>query len=218
LYDPKTGTFRPTGTTLTGFPSPAAVLLPTGRVLVVAQDGTSDALLYDPAAGTFSPTGSSSFARIGVSIALLKSGQVLVAGGQLLDASGVLKAAELYNPTTGKFTQTGSMKTGRDWFTATTLQDGRVLVVGGDDRSGNEKIFGSAEIYDPQTHTFTPTGSLASPRYGATATLLGNGKAGRIPPIRSAGNVAWRNEVAGRSIGTDHRPTVLGSVDEGYRF
>jgi hypothetical protein len=91
----------------------------------------------------------------------------------------LVRAAELYDPSSGKFTQTGSMKTGRMCFTATTLQDGRVLVAGGDDGgacTAYDNIFSSAEIYDPQTRKFTPTGSMTSPRLGATATLLDNGK------------------------------------------
>jgi hypothetical protein len=71
------------------------------------------------------------------------------------------------------------MKTGRECFTATTLPSGKVLVAGGDDGSGcntSENVFASAEIYDPQTRKFTPTGSMTTPRQVATATLLGNGK------------------------------------------
>jgi hypothetical protein len=34
----------------------------------------------------------------------------------------------------------------------------------------------SAEIFDPATNTFNPTGSLNNPRYGHTATLLPDGR------------------------------------------
>jgi len=42
--------------------------------------------------------------------------------------------------------------------TATTLADGRVLLAGG--TTGDTFASTAAEIFDPQTDTFTPTGSL----------------------------------------------------------
>jgi large repetitive protein len=175
IYDPRIGTFSPTGAPIVQDIRPLAVMLASDLVFVL---NSRDAELFDAASGKFSATGSSAFDRDGGSMALLENGQVLIAGGLVLRAPGVLKAAELYDPATGKFTPTGSMKTGRECFTATTLQDGRVLVAGGDDGSGCsgwDNVFSSAEIYDPQTHKFTPTGSLTTARSGATATLLNNG-------------------------------------------
>jgi hypothetical protein len=54
------------------------------------------------------------------------------------------------------------------------LPDGKVLAAGG--RSGPQTgVLGSAEIFDPATGIWTPTGSLLTAREGATATLLANG-------------------------------------------
>ena len=61
--------------------------------------------------------------------------------------------------------------------TATLLRDGRVLVAGGFDVNGDPpNAYSSAELYDPGSGTFSPTGSLWVPRAGHTATLLPNGE------------------------------------------
>jgi WD40 repeat protein len=57
----------------------------------------------------------------------------------------------------------------RSGHTATLLQDGRVLIVGGADDA-------TAELYDPATGKFSPTGSMAAARSGFTTTLLKNGQ------------------------------------------
>jgi galactose oxidase-like protein len=69
------------------------------------------------------------------------------------------------------FSKTGAMKIKVDGFggdTATLLADGRVLVV--------HPCESAAELYDPATGTFGPTGSLVATRAGQTATLLQDGR------------------------------------------
>jgi hypothetical protein len=79
-------------------------------------------------------------------------------------------------------TPTGSMTTERAYQTATLLADGRILIAGGygSVQHGNLILQGvavaSAELYDPMTGTFSPTGSMSVPREGHTATLLADGR------------------------------------------
>jgi hypothetical protein len=100
---------------------------------------------------------------------LLSDGRVLIAGGS--DASGIVSwSAELYYPDAGTFRPAGpSMSTGRSNHTATLLSDGRVFIAGG---SGDA----SAELYDPKTGTFSPTGSMTADRAWHAATLLSDGR------------------------------------------
>ena len=65
------------------------------------------------------------------------------------------------------------MSTNRSGHTATLLPSGKVLVAGGSDWNNS---FSSAELYDPATELWTPTGSLNATNGYVTATLLANGK------------------------------------------
>jgi hypothetical protein len=70
------------------------------------------------------------------------------------------------------FQNINAMKAARSFHTATLLNDGRVLVVGG---KTLKDVTASAEIFDPQTGTWTNVGSLKFPRMNHAATLLDNG-------------------------------------------
>ena len=130
--------------------------------------------------GVFVPTGSMAVARERHTATLLGNGKVLIAGG-FHDRSGSpeqLASAELYDPAAGIFVATGSMTVARLSPTATLLGNGKVLIAGGDYfdfSTSTDTIFASADLYDPATGTFTPTGSMTVARSGHTATLLGNG-------------------------------------------
>jgi Abnormal spindle-like microcephaly-assoc'd, ASPM-SPD-2-Hydin/Galactose oxidase, central domain/Kelch motif len=76
----------------------------------------------------------------------------------------------------GTFVPTGSMNTTRYGHTTTLLNNGTVLVAGGCNDSLGGCPLASAELYDPATGTFTPTGNMISDRVNYTATLLNNGE------------------------------------------
>jgi hypothetical protein len=79
--------------------------------------------------------------------------------------------------TTAQFSLTGSMTVGRDGPTATRLKNGRILVAGGKARTGSvSSRTAAAELYDPTTGKFSPTGSMTDARWGHTATLLNDGR------------------------------------------
>jgi hypothetical protein len=56
---------------------------------------------------------------------------------------------------------------------AALLSDGRVLVVGG---SISVAPIAAAELYDPATASFSPTGSMSVGRSGPIATRLADGR------------------------------------------
>ena len=67
------------------------------------------------------------------------------------------------------------MTSDRKNHTATILADGRVLITGGTSGVSATPV-SSAEIFDPQTGSFTATASMTTGRVYHTATLLANGK------------------------------------------
>lgn len=202
LFDPVTGTFSMTGSmTRPRGIGASAVLLRDGRVLVVgggAEVGDS-AELFDPDTGTFTPTGSMTQARGGfLSATLLDDGRVLVAGGLILHptepttiAPEPAATAEIYDPATGRFTAVGSMAAPRYMHSASILTDGTVLVAGGSHErppEGGVPPTTDAEIFDPSTGTFHPTGSL---------------RLGRLMPA---------------TVAVDDRVLVLGSFDPAGQY
>jgi hypothetical protein len=77
----------------------------------------------------------------------------------------------------GTFTATGSMNTSRARHTATLLPTSKVLIAGGTSAGLlNDEPVSSAELYDPSTGAFTPTGNMITARAGHAAVLLANGK------------------------------------------
>ena len=150
LFDPKRGTFSPTGPMKGWGNENTATLLMDGRVLFVGNaenDGTlADAEVYDPAAGTFTSIGKALAPHEFAAGVRLADGTVLITGGQLPGGNGNV-GSDLYSEATGAFASTDNMTTGRHSHTATLLSDGTVLIVGGYTTWPTPTA--SAEIYDP---------------------------------------------------------------------
>src|SRR5215475_9827230 len=128
---------------------------------------------------TITPTGNLNTPRAGHTATLLANGNILIAGGSAT-LPGFPASTELYNPASGTFTPAGNMTISRSLHTATLLSDGKVLLAGGQvsfgDGAWGATGQATAELYDPATGAFTPTGSMTAARASHTATLLNNGK------------------------------------------
>ena len=172
LYDPGSGTWSAAGNTATPLQArTAAALLRDGKVLVANSDG---AQVFDPEtrAWTVAERGwSGVLTGFGATATLLLDGRVLVAG---------VHGAQLYDPINETWTNTGAMTEPLLWYSATLLPDGKVLAAGeGLDDHNNESDFSySAQLYDPETGTWTSVADLHHLyRTGAfSATLLDDGR------------------------------------------
>jgi len=130
---------------------------------------------FAQAPGTWTRTGSLSSARFAFTAVLLKDGGVLVAGGFDASLTSVLSSAEIYDPVSRKWKLTGSMSTARAYYAASLLPDGRVLVAGGCTNTTCYAATPTAEIFDPATGVWQPTGSMSTDRRSFSADLLQNG-------------------------------------------
>jgi len=195
IYDPESGKFSKMPDLPTGYGS--IVPLANGKILGVVPSGADLADLATGRVTHVSYTTGSMFNRMEYTARLLKNGKVLVVASP---------SAELYDPEKNAFAETGKLSLDRQGYSVTLLKNGKVLVAGGfsnyDASQHSVDHLRSAELYDPATGRFSPTGELVTPRSGHLAFLLPNGKvmvlAGEGPGGRSETSVELYDPATGR--------------------
>ena len=117
---------------------------------------------------------------------LLADGRVFLAGGYSMvenERAQLLSSSAIYNPATAASQPAADMGTQRKLATAVRLGDGKVLITGGYHQLGGFGLgatpapaLNTAEIFDPSTNSFHPTGQMMRGRASHSAILLDNGK------------------------------------------
>lgn len=162
------------------------VNLPNGKVLFSTEEGGVDGLLlFDPRSGELHEVGSPAMAVNGTPLlSNLGNGRILVThldyGNRIASRSN----AFMFEADSDQTMVLPYMRQDRAQHEATTLADGRVLISGGSDSEP------SAELFDPQKASFTPTGEMVAPRCLHVATRMNDGRVlivGGVPSVTSAG-------------------------------
>jgi hypothetical protein len=197
LWDPATGKFRPAG--LTTFPrngSLSTALLANGRVLIIGGVDCDRGVgvgfearaacmrqrllteVWNPATESVTVSGSLDEEHDWGAATLLADGRVFVLGGGQLPTIG----SEVWDPATEAWTRGGAPTDARlGGQSHTLLPDGGVLVVGGQTgklNSGEDfpPPLRGADLWDPATASFLPSGAMQLGRERHTATLLADAR------------------------------------------
>jgi hypothetical protein len=171
----------------------------------------------------FTRAGNLAAARLANTATTLGNGRVLVVGGgwgpDLIDGFFVVSEAEIFDPPTAAFTSAGT--SARDSHTATLLRSGQVLLAGGESSPCPPcNTTATAELYDPSSGRFQPTGSMSVERESHTATLLKDGRVLIAGGVRTSdGGFHWETlqtaEVFDPATGTF---SATGSMNEARLF
>ena len=169
-----------------------ATLLPDGRVLVVGGSGRAilqeddedkafrgikdlfSSEIYEPNTNEWIETSEMSYKRSRAQAITLEGGDVMIIGGR----SGVDIAAtsEIYRFKNGIWEELAPMNHRRMSHSAIKLKDGRVFVTGGLESVVPGETLASAEVYDPNTKTWTVANNMHYARLGHQSTLLSDGR------------------------------------------
>jgi hypothetical protein len=131
--------------------------------------------------GTWAPTGPLNIARDLAGKTVLRDGRVLVTGGAILPDFTTVDSAEIFDPDTLTFTMLSSKLSDPKWsHDGIRLADGRVLIMGGrtaqNPSTPGARVLTSADLFDPATNTFVPTGSMQVARRDPCSVLLDDGR------------------------------------------
>jgi hypothetical protein len=181
IFDPKTGTFRSAGELTVPRFDLSATPLQNGKVLIAqgydaAHTAVARTELYNPVTGAIEYGGAMVTPRCFASQTKLANGMVLFAGGIRCDdpEHAAIKAVEIYD-LAGQFGRVGEMNVARVCQSATLMKDGKVLIAGGATGFAYAISLDSAELYDPEKATFSPTSNMTKPRACASGTARDDG-------------------------------------------
>ena len=108
------------------------------------------------------------------STAALAGGRILITGNST--SYPWTASTEEYDSASGAFVAPTAMNEGRVGERLTAMSDGTVLATGGwGNPLSSTRSLASAEVYDPTRHTWAEGPPMSTPRYGHTATRLGDG-------------------------------------------
>lgn len=173
LYDPASGGWRPTGTTVQQADRAAAFPDHCDHSLVIQRDGSAVVVgilpaaaspapvmaeHYDACAETWSLGGSGVVARSRPEAVPLPDGRVFVAGGRLevtapgvfTNPEGYVRLADIYDPSTRSWRPVAAMRVAREYHaTSVLLPDGRVLVTAGAGSVGSPSSDMGIDAFSP---------------------------------------------------------------------
>ncbi|MBL0210684.1 MAG: hypothetical protein IPQ13_07200 [Holophagaceae bacterium] len=220
LFNPQTSTFTASGNMAIPRVGHQATLLKDGRVLITGglspgpwngqsfNSPTAKVEVFDPSAdggrGQFQTLSALATARYWHSATALKDGRVLITGGVNGPnaPTDVFSGAEIWDFNAQASTASAPLAHSRARHNAVLLPSGKVLVAGGYIPSNTTTISGltSAELFDPATNQFQPTGGMSNPRYAFGMVLLPNGMAMAVAGGRADGSA----EIFDPALGTFH--------------
>ncbi|HEY7637852.1 MAG TPA: kelch repeat-containing protein [Gemmatimonadales bacterium] len=154
----------------------SSVLLAGGYASSSSSAASSAAALIDPETNQVTSLQMAA-GRIYHTITPLPGSRALIAGG--IDGDVTLSSAEIFIEASHTFALTGSMGEARSRHAAAALPDGRVLITGGLVPVGAGPAttdVASAEIFDPASGTFSPTGDMTTKRFNHSAIALDDGR------------------------------------------
>ena len=187
----------------------------TGSIIIPSPMATTE--MYDLLNRSVTPLPNLSLPRAGHQALRLEDGRILVTGG--VTTGGVVTAScEVFNPDLLLFETSPAMSSPRAGHTLTLLNDGRVLATGGvsDWQNAAVNFIGvlntaqaTAEIFDPQTNTWSALPNMAAKRFGHSATKMFDGRVAVVSGIRggSTGSNPWGSSQGGQV------PVYTGSVE-----
>lgn len=186
IYDTGSASWSPTGSLPTTVHMSDVVALADGRALATGTDSVDSepvptAYVFEPSSGTWARVDSPPNIHRSQLVTTGDGGAMAIGGfdgGELFGGGGSVVAwVHSFDPGTGHWTAQAPMSTPRAGMQTALLPGGGVLVAGGASRDTglSGEMVQSAEVFGPQTRTWTPVGDLLEPRKEGKTIVLGDG-------------------------------------------